>query len=98
MSASTGGVDVLVFTGGVGERSALVRRRAAEKLGFLGVDIDSHKNNTQGNSHGVDNQGDDSRNDSCDISATAATVRTMVIPAREDLQIAREARWLVGAG
>ena len=34
--ASKGGLEALVFTGGVGEHSALVRRRAAERLGFLG--------------------------------------------------------------
>jgi acetate kinase len=46
MSAATGGVDVLVFTGGVGEHSAMVWRRAVERLGFLGVAIDLHRNDT----------------------------------------------------
>ncbi|MGH3792963.1 MAG: acetate/propionate family kinase [Pseudonocardiaceae bacterium] len=82
MSAATGGVDVLVFTGGVGEHSATVRRRAVERLGFLGVAIDIHRNNTV--------------HDDGDITDTTATVRTLVITAREDLQIAREARRLLG--
>ncbi len=82
MSAATGGVDVLVFTGGVGEHSATVRRRAVERLGFLGVAIDTHRNDTV-HDDGV-------------ITATAATVQTVVITAREDLQIAREARRLLG--
>ncbi|MGH3819617.1 MAG: acetate/propionate family kinase [Pseudonocardiaceae bacterium] len=82
MSAATGGMDVLVFTGGVGEHSATVRRRAVERLGFLGVAIDIHRNNTV--------------HDDGDITDTTATVRTLVITAREDLQIAREARRLLG--
>ncbi|MGI8691805.1 MAG: acetate/propionate family kinase [Geodermatophilaceae bacterium] len=81
MSAATGGVDVLVFTGGVGEHSPTVRRRAAERLGFLGVAVDAHRNETA--------QGD------VDVTAAGASVRTMVIIAREDLQIAREVRRLL---
>jgi acetate kinase len=83
MSAATGGVDVLAFTGGVGEHSAMVRQRAAERLGFLGVAIDRHRN-------------DAVRGDG-DISAAGTAARTLVITAREDLQIAREARHLLGA-
>lgn len=82
MSAATAGLDVLVFTGGVGEHSALVRRRAADRLGYLGVAIDPHRNNTA--------------HPDTDITATGATVCTLVITAREDLQIAAEARWLLG--
>ena len=81
MTASAGGLDVLAFTGGVGEHSPTVRRRATERLGFLGVDIDALRNDN------ADCDGD--------ISATGATVRTMVIAAREDLQIAAEARRLL---
>jgi acetate kinase len=81
MSAATGGLDVLVFTGGVGEHSATVRRRAVERLGFLGAALDTHRNNT------THHDGD--------ITAAAATVRTLVITAREDMQIAREARRLL---
>jgi acetate kinase len=83
MSAATGGVDVLAFTGGVGEHSAMVRQRAAERLGFLGVAIDRHRN-------------DAVRGDG-DISAAGTAARTLVITAREDLQIAREARHLLGS-
>jgi acetate kinase len=82
MSAATEGMDVLVFTGGVGEHSATVRRRAVERLGFLGVAIDIHCNDT------VHGDGD--------ITAAGAAVQTVVITAREDLQIAREARRLLG--
>jgi acetate kinase len=65
-----------VFTGGVGEHSREVRRRAADRLGFLGVAVDG----------GRAVVGD------TDVSAPAAAVRTMVITAREDLQIAGETR------
>lgn len=85
MAAALGGLDVLVFTGGVGENSAGVRRRAARRLGFLGVGIDDPSNDT---AHG-DGVGDG------DISAASARVRTLVIASREDLQIAREARRLL---
>ena len=82
MSAATGGVDVLVFTGGVGEHSSIVRRRAVDRLGFLGLAIDIHSNDTV--------------HDDGDITAAGAVGRTVVITAREDLQIAREARRVLG--
>ncbi len=44
MAAALGGLDVLVFTGGVGERSAPIRARAADGLGFLGVGVDRARN------------------------------------------------------
>jgi acetate kinase len=81
MSAATGGLDVLVFTGGVGEHSATVRRRAADRLAFLGVAVDHPRNDTA--------------HDDGEITAPGATVRTLVITAREDLQIAGEARRLL---
>jgi acetate kinase len=79
MTAALGGLDVLVFTGGVGEHSAEVRRRAAERLGYLGVRI----------------QPDALREGDYAIDAADAPVRTFVITAREDLQIAREVRALM---
>jgi acetate kinase len=81
MSAATGGIDILAFTGGVGENSALVRRQTAQRLAFLGVAVDPHSN-------------DNGRGDR-DVSATGAAVTTLVIAAREDLQIASEARRLL---
>ena len=108
MSAATGGVDVLAFTGGVGEHSAAVRRRAAGRLAFLGVAIDHQRNDMfHGDGPGEDGAGgastggastggDDGPADA-DITSAGATVRTLVITAREDLQIAREARRLLAA-
>src|SRR5207248_3166778 len=44
MDATLGGLDVLVFTGGVGERAPVIRSRTAEGLSFLGVAIDERAN------------------------------------------------------
>ncbi len=76
MVAALGGLDVLVFTGGVGERSEIIRRRTAERLDWLGVSLDA-----------VDNA--DARADQ-EISGPGAAVRTVVVAAREDLEMARE--------
>ncbi|HEX5148343.1 MAG TPA: acetate/propionate family kinase [Candidatus Limnocylindrales bacterium] len=78
MAASLGGIDALVFTGGVGERAPVVRALAADGLGFLGVELDPTRNEG----------GPDDR----EIGASGATVRTFVIAAREDLQIVHEVR------
>lgn len=82
MAAAAGGLDVLVFTGGVGEGSSRLRQRAAERLGWLGVTVDSHRNHP---AHG-----------DTDITGATATVQTWVVMAREDLQIARESRRVLG--
>ena len=74
----SGGLDVLVFTGGVGERAPVVRALAADGLGFLGVALDPARNET----------GPEDR----EIGADGAPVRTLVVAAREDVEIAREVR------
>ena len=84
MAASLGGLDVLVFTGGVGENSAEIRSRAAAGLGFLGVAIDPDRNSPAEPSGMAD----------FEITAGAAQARTFVIAAREDKQIAAEVRSL----
>jgi acetate kinase len=84
MIAAAGGVDVLVFTGGVGEHSATIRARAVQRLDYLGAGLDPHLNDT------VAADGD--------VTAAGATVRTVVVVAREDLQIAREARSVLTTG
>lgn len=88
MCASTGGMDALVFTGGVGEHAPLVRQRTVERLGFLGTTIDIGKN--EGVRVGLVEA-------DTDISADGSSVRTLVVSAREDLQIARAVRHLIGA-
>jgi acetate kinase len=78
MAAALGGLDVLVFTGRVGERSAPVRVRATEGLRFLGVAVDAGRNAAA--------TGDR------ELSTVGAAVATLAIAAREDLEMARQAR------
>ena len=78
MVAALGGLDALVFTGGVGEHAPEIRRRVADRLAFLGVGIDQGVNATA--------RGD------AELSSAAATVRTLVLAAREDAEMARQAR------
>jgi acetate kinase len=89
MAAALGGLDALVFTGGVGEASAPVRAGCAGGLGFLGVTLDAAANSRAGQHDGPDHEPDH------EISGPAARVRSFVIRAREDLQIAREVRALL---
>jgi acetate kinase len=83
MAAALGRLDALVFTGGVGENSAEVRQRAATGLEFLGVSVDSVRNE---NPDGAEDY---------EISADGAAARSFVIAAREDKQIAAEVRSLL---
>ena len=78
MAAAMDGLDTLVFTGGVGEHAAPIRERCAAELGFLGLALDREAN------EGATGDGE--------IGADGAQVRTLVIEAREDLEIARGVR------
>lgn len=80
--AVLGGVDALVFTGGVGEHSAAIRRLVAGRLAWLGV-------------HLGDDPSNEPSDDLRDLSAPDASVRTLVVHAREDLQMLHEADRLV---
>lgn len=82
MAAAMDGLDAIVFTGGVGENSAPVRSEAAAGLRFLGVEVD------EGLNAGIEGDGD--------IGAKAAQVRTLVVRAREDVEVARDVRRLLG--
>jgi acetate kinase len=79
MSAALGGLDALVFTAGIGERSPLVRARICERLAFLGVELDQPQNAQA--------------EPDCTISAGAVAVH--VVQAREELVAARAARALL---
>jgi acetate kinase len=82
---------MLVFTGGGGENSPTVRQGAAERVGFLGVAIDTARNDTGRSDTGRSDNAQPDR----DISAAGVAVQTLVIAAREDLEIAREVRQLL---
>jgi acetate kinase len=81
MAASMGGLDGLVFTGGVGENSASVRSMSMAGLGFLGLAVDDEANRL----------GTGDR----DISTDDAPARVLVVHAREDVEIAGACRRLV---
>ncbi len=82
MAVTLDGLDALVFTGGVGEHAPAVRARTAAGLGLLGIALDSERNASSDTDE--------------DIGAPDARVRTLVVTAREDLEIAREVRRLLG--
>jgi acetate kinase len=76
MAAAMGGIDALVFTGGVGENVPQVRAAACSASGYLGVAIDE-QGNTAGHGDRV-------------ISSPAANVEVLVIGAREDIELATQ--------
>jgi acetate kinase len=83
MAASAGGLDLLAFAGGVGEHAPAVRRAVAEGLTFLGVAIDASRNETA--------------TPDAEIGVADAQVRTFVVAAREDLEIAHLSRAVLAA-
>jgi len=81
MAAAAGGLDTLVFAGGIGERSASIRARICAGLEFLGVSIDPGRNTSHASV----------------ISRDQSTVSVRVIPTDEEITIAREALATVGS-
>jgi acetate kinase len=75
-AAVMNGVDAIIFTAGIGENNAIVRKNVTDNMDYIGISIDQEKNKVRGKE--------------TDISATDATVRTLVIPTNEELAIARE--------
>lgn len=80
-AAALGGLDTLVFTGGVGEGSPVIRARICEGLGFLGIDLDPAQNTIQAPM----------------ISRAAAPVKVRVIRCDEERMIARSVIHTLGA-
>ena len=77
---SLGGLDALVFTGGIGEHAAEVRRRVCEQLGWLGIHLDQAAN---------------ARHD-IHIGAGNSSVDVLVIPTNEEWMIAHHTAELLG--
>lgn len=76
-AAAMGGLDAVVFTGGIGENSVELRQEVCENMKFLGIEIDSKKNvEFNGKEH--------------DISTDDASVRVWIVPTNEELTIARD--------
>ena len=78
MTVTTGRLDALVFTGGIGENSASMRQRVMQHLGFLGVHVDDAANQAMvGGQSGA-------------INAASDAVITLVVPTNEELMIAQD--------
>lgn len=76
-----GGIDVLVFTGGIGENQIQIRRTICEQLAFVGLEIDTEKNNIKGEER--------------EISTNISKIKAYVIPTDEEMMIANETMHLV---
>ena len=82
MLAVLGGLDALVFTGGVGENCPPLRDAAARQLAFLGLKLDPAKNAAP--------------HPDADVAAADSAVHVLVIHAEEEWEIARECYRIVG--
>lgn len=82
MAAAMGGIDAVVFCGGIGENSRLIRARICERLGWMGIEIDHARNAANATV----------------VSSEMARTSVMVIRTNEELVIARAARAAVGLG
>ncbi|HEU4695321.1 MAG TPA: acetate/propionate family kinase [Vicinamibacterales bacterium] len=80
LAAVLGGIDGLVFTAGIGENSAEVRKRICQASAWLGIELDDESNTRKGPR----------------ISTTASAVSAWVIPTNEELMIARHTGLLLG--
>lgn len=72
--ATLGGVDAIVFTGGAGEKSPIIRKNVANQLKFLGIEIDNEKNNA---------------NFEGEITTNNSKIKIFIIPTNEELQMVR---------
>ena len=81
-AAALGGVDVILFTGGVGENQASCRAGVCKGLEFMGVKLDAEKNKVRG--------------EEAIISAADSKVKVVVIPTDEELLIASDTMDIVG--
>ena len=77
-AAAMNGVDCIVFTAGVGENTAIVRKAICENMQYLGLEIDLEKNEEKNNGA------------IRDISGKNSKVKVLIIPTNEELVIARE--------
>ena len=81
-AAEMGGVDIIVFTGGVGENQTGVRENVCKPLGFMGVKINTEVN-------------DACRSTETVISDADSKVKVVVVPTDEELMIARDTEAII---
>ena len=77
-AAAMGGVDAISFAGGIGENSALVRKKALEGLEFMGVSLDLEKNETA--------------KPDCELTKEGSRARIFAIATNEEIVVARKAK------
>jgi len=75
-TVAMGGVDAIVFTAGVGENSALVRKLVLERVSCLGIELDEEKNKIRG--------------EIVEITKPSSKVKAFIIPTNEELAIAQD--------
>ena len=76
-----GGMDAIIFTGGIGENQIRIREGICKNLEFMGVKIDSERNNVRG--------------EEVELSRDDSKVKIYLVPTNEELMIARETKALV---
>ena len=81
MAAAAEGLDALVFTGGIGEHSAEIRRLVCARLGYLGVET----------------RDEDGLDGDRDVATADSAARVLVIAAREDLTVLRQTRRILAS-
>ena len=81
-AAAMGGVDVIVFTAGIGENSDMVRKLVCSDMEFLGIELDEQKNKETRKAEEI-------------ISKPSSKVKVMVIPTNEELVIAMDTAKIV---
>jgi acetate kinase len=80
-AAAMGGLDAVIFTGGIGENSAAVRKACSEGLDFLGIHLDESRNTSKDKEKA--------------ITTDASRVSVLVIPTNEELVIAMDTMQIV---
>lgn len=76
-AAAMNGVDVIVFTAGVGENSSVLRRMICDEMSYLGIELENYKNNVRSTENRI-------------ISKETSKVLVLVIPTNEELEIAKD--------
>lgn len=81
-AAALGGIDILIFTGGIGENHAITREIVCKDMEFMGIELDAEKNNTAIGEEGV-------------ISSENSKVTVVVVPTDEEFMIASDTMEIV---
>lgn len=82
-AAAMNGVDVIVFTAGIGENSSVLRRMVCDEMSYLGIELENYKNNVRSTENRI-------------VSKESSKVLVLVIPTNEELEIARDCFEMIG--